>query len=165
MTPLKLALAGSLIALAVGGATQSCNTAASAPTATTTPSPTTTSGAAGTATVTGTEASGDKNKPNGLTHYADCTGADGSEYRVIVSADVEYSLRAGQPCPAGQHVPTARQENPGLYDEISSALNAPLPYHGGDNGPCASWSAGDKATADQAQAEWKQCMATHGGNR
>lgn len=63
MTPLKLALAGSLIALAVGGATQSCNI------------PPPSIGASGTATVTGTESSGDKTKPNGLTHYADCVAA------------------------------------------------------------------------------------------
>lgn len=81
---------------------------------------------------------------------------------MIVSADTMYSLRSGQPCPAGPHVPTARQENPGLYDEIQSALNSPLPFNGGDaNGPCGSWAAADKADADQMAAEYQQCMATH----
>lgn len=159
MTPLKLAVASGLIALAVGGATKSCDIPPTNTGGATTGSP------VATATVTGSESSGDKTKPNGLTHYADCTGADGSEFRVIVSADVEYSLRSGQPCPGGAHVPTARQENPGLYDEIQSALNAPLPYNGGDaNGPCGSWSAADKADADQMRAWWNKCMAAQGGH-
>ncbi len=114
-------------------------------------------------TVTGTEYDRDPNNPATGTHYAECTGPDGTQYRVIVSAATEYSLHRGQPCPDGPHVPTVRQENPELYDEIQSALNQPLPYHGGDsNGPCWAWSAPDKATADQARAEWNQCMANGG---
>ena len=90
-------------------------------------------------TVTGTEYDRDPNNPATGTHYAECTGPD------------------------GPHVPTVRQENPELYDEIQSALNQPLPYHGGDsNGPCWDWSAADQATADQARAEWNQCMANGG---
>lgn len=154
MTPLKLAAASTLIALAVGGATQSCDL------------PQTSTTGAGMATVTGTESSGDKTSPTGLTHYADCRAdTNGTEFRVIVSAATEYSLRSGQPCPAGQRVPTARQQNPELYDEIQSALNAPLPYSGGDpNGPCGSWGAADKADADQMRADYEKCMA-NGGNR
>lgn len=149
MTPLKL-LASTLIALVVGGAAPSCATALTT--------------ASGTGTVTGTESSGDRTKPNGLIHYADCTGPDGSQCRVIVTAATEYSLRPGQPCPDGPHVPTVRQQNPELYDQLQSALNQPLPYSGGDsNGPCGSWGAADKADADQAQAEWNQCMASHSG--
>lgn len=110
------------------------------------------------ATVTGTESSGDKSKAGGITHYADCTAADGGEFRVVIGAAAVYS--AGQPCPAGAHLPTVRQENPALFDEIVSALSQPLPHNGGDaNGPCGSWGTADKAGADQAQAAWQRCMA------
>jgi len=110
-------------------------------------------------TVTGTESSGDKTKAGGLTHYADCTAADGTAFRVVVSADTEYSLHAGQPCPAGSHVPTVQQEDPELFNEILGALNQPLPYNGGNDGPCGAWSTDTKAHADQAQADWERCMA------
>lgn len=114
------------------------------------------------ATVTGTEAGGDRTVPGGLTHYADCTDTDGTPFRVIVDADTEYKLRAGQRCPDGPHLPTARQQNPGLFDQIQSALTQPLPYNGGDpNGPCGSWAAADKADADRLRDEYDKCMASH----
>lgn len=118
-----------------------------------------------TATVVGSEYERDPDHPAG-THYADCRAADGSQYRVVVSADTEYRLREGQPCPDGPHMPTTRQANPALYDEVSAALNAPMPYHGGDaNGPCGEWEATDQANADAMRAAYDQCMTHQGGVR
>ncbi|EWM14610.1 hypothetical protein [Kutzneria sp. 744] len=125
------------------------------------PDPTAT-GRAGTATVTGTEYARDPNNPATGTHYAECRDTDGSEYRVVVSAATEYSLRTGQPCPAGPHLPTVRQQYPELYDELTK----PLPYNGGDpDGPCGSWSAVDQALAEQARAAWQRCMTAHGNSQ
>jgi hypothetical protein len=119
----------------------------------------------GLATVTGTEYERDPDHPATGTHYADCRSADGNEYRVVVSADLEYRLREGQPCPVGPHVPTARQDNPALYNQISSALAAPMPYHGGDaNGPCGEWGAADQADANAMRAAYAQCMTSQGGD-
>jgi hypothetical protein len=154
MNTLKLTAAAALVALAVGGTTRSCDI------------PTAPTDSDGTATVTSSEYERDSTNPATGTHYAECRAADGSEFRVVVSADTEYRLRTGQPCPDGPHVPTVRQDNPGLYDQIQSALNQPLPYSGGDpNGPCGSWAAADKADADQMRADWQRCMAAHGGTR
>lgn len=146
MTPLKVAIAGGLIVLAVGGAGQSCNI------------PTGTSGA-GTATVTGTSYTRDSNDPTTGTHYASCRNPDGSGYQVVITAaQGNGGLHNGDPCPAGAHLPLPQDEFPDIW----SALNQSLPYNGGDaNGPCGSWSAADKADADQRQASWQQCMATH----
>ncbi|MEV6607444.1 hypothetical protein [Kutzneria sp. NPDC051319] len=109
-----------------------------------------------TASVTGTEYARDSNNPTTGTHYAECRAADGSEYRVVVDAATEYRLRTGQPCPAGPHLPTVRQQHPEIYD----ALTAPLPFNGGDaDGPCGAWSAATKEIADQERAAWQRCMA------
>jgi hypothetical protein len=148
---LKTAAALALITLAVGGPAQSCDI----PTAST----------SGPGAVTGSEYERDPHNPTTGTHFADCRDGNG-EYRVIVSAATEYSLRPGQPCPAGPRVPTVRQQDPGLYDQVQSALNAPVPYNGGNpDGPCGSWSASDQADADQMRAAWERCMETHGGDR
>ncbi len=120
----------------------------------------------GTATVVGSEYERDADHPTTGTHYADCRAADGSQYRVAVSADTEYRLRDGQPCPNGPHLPTAQQQNPALYDQVSAALNAPLPYHGGDaNGPCGEWDAADQADANAMRTAYARCTAQHGGNQ
>jgi hypothetical protein len=112
--------------------------------------------------VTGTEYARDSNQPSTGTHYAECRATDGTEYRVLISAATDDSLRTGQPCPPGPHLPTVRQQNPELYDQ----LTAPLPYNGGDShGPCWAWSAADKATADQERAAWQRCMDTHGSDQ
>jgi hypothetical protein len=124
-------------------------------------SPSTSVGSTGPATVVGTEYERDSDNPTTGTHYADCR-AGGGEYRVVVSAATEYRLRDGAPCPAGPHLPTARQEDPGLYD----VLTAPLPFHGGDaNGPCGEWEAADQADADSMRAGYARCMSGHGGGR
>jgi hypothetical protein len=143
-----------LIALAATGGIQGCA-----------PKPAiSTSSNAG--TVTGTESAGDKTKPNGITHYADCAGPDGVPYLVAISAATDNSLHAGAPCPAGPHLPTFQQAHPDEFAEIMSAINQPMPYTGGDaNGPCGSWAVPDKASADQAEVVYKQCMAKHGGGR
>ncbi|HEX9337765.1 MAG TPA: hypothetical protein VF892_17855 [Pseudonocardiaceae bacterium] len=117
------------------------------------------------ATVVGSEYERDPDHPAGI-HYADCRAGDGSQYRVVVSAGTEYRLRQGQRCPTGPHVPTARQENPALYDQVSAALNAPMPYHGGDaNGPCGEWEAADQADADALRVGYARCMAGQGSGR
>lgn len=145
MTPLKLAVAGSLIALAVGGA-KSCavtptNTSASGP------------------TVTDTSYVRDPNNPATGTHYASCRNPDGSGYRVVITAAQDNGgLHKGAPCPPGAHLPLPQDQFPDLWNELTK----PLPFNGGDaNGPCGSWSAADKADADQMQTSWQQCMATH----
>ncbi|MEV6604726.1 hypothetical protein [Kutzneria sp. NPDC051319] len=118
--------------------------------------------AAVTASVTGTEYSRDAHNPNTGTHYAECRATDGTEYRVVVDAATEYRLRTGQPCPAGPHLPTVRQQHPEIYD----ALTAPLPFNGGDaNGPCWAWSADDQEHADQERAAWQRCMDAHAASR
>ena len=118
------------------------------------------------ATVVGSEYERDSDHPATGTHYADCQAVDGTQYRVAVSADTEYQLRDGQPCPNGPHLPTAQQKNPALYDQVSAALNAPLPYHGGNaNGPCGDWEAADQADADAMRTAYAQCMTDQGGNR
>lgn len=120
--------------------------------------PTSTSGA-GTATVVGTAYARDSTNPTNGTHYADCRNPDGTGYRVVITAAQDNGgLHAGDPCPAGAHLPLPQDEFPDLWNELTK----PLPYNGGDaNGPCGSWAAADKADADQMQAHWQQCMATH----
>jgi hypothetical protein len=161
-------LAGAAFVLIVAAAARPGNHTSTHPAATPAPAPAPATrpapqaGAAGTATVTGTEYARDPNNPATGTHYAECRATDGTEYLVVVDATTEYSLRTGQPCPAGPHLPTARQQHSEIYD----ALTAPLPYHGGDaDGPCWAWSAADKATADQERAAWQRCMNAHGGTQ
>lgn len=119
---------------------------------------------AGPATVVDTMYERDPNNPSTGTHYADCRASDGAEWRVVISASQDYGgLTKGDRCPDGPHLLTPRQENPGLYDEISSALNSPMPYSGGNaDGPCGAWSAADPTDAAQMSTAYQQCMAQHG---
>jgi hypothetical protein len=158
---------GAVLVLVVAAAARPGeHTSVHPPAATPAPAPATRpapqAGAAGTATVTGSEYARDPNNPATGTHYAECRASDGTDYLVVVDAATEYRLRTGQPCPAGPHLPTARQQHPELYDEITK----PLPYNGGDaDGPCWAWSAATQDIADQERAAWDRCMANHGGTR
>ena len=113
------------------------------------------------ATVAGVDYSRDPEHPTTGTHQAECLDPAGNQWLVTITAAQAKGLNSGDPCPAGPHELTPQQQHP----EIWSALNTPLPYHGGDpNSPCGEWSAASKADADQMQAGWDICM-THAAKR
>ena len=90
------------------------------------------------------------------TYQAHCRDRSGAEWLVTIAAAQAGRLATGDPCPAGPHQPTPQQQYPAMW----SALNAPMPYSGGDpDGPCGQWSAADKADADQMRTFWNSCMA------
>lgn len=129
------------------------------------PATSSTASPAGPATVLDTTYERDSNNPSTGTHYADCRTSDGTEFRVVISAAQDYGgLTKGDRCPDGPRLPTPREQNPGLYDELSSAMNSPMPYSGGNaDGPCGQWSAADPTDAAQMRSAYQQCMAQHGG--
>ena len=94
-------------------------------------------------------------------HYAECaatTAAAFGDYRVPIPAtrDNADDLPTGAPCPAGPREPMPADENPQLYAELSAAMSAPAPYHGGD-AEC-SWEAD---TPQDAQAMAASCASEH----
>lgn len=85
------------------------------------------------------------------THYAECTTPTGEQYRVEVSASVEYQLQDGQPCPSGPREQMPKDKYPELYEELQKQL----PYGGGDvNSECGAWQTVDK---EEARRMAQQC--------
>lgn len=91
------------------------------------------------------------------THYAECAGTTAAatgEYQVEIPADLDYGgLPTGSPCPTGPAEPMPADAHPELYTDLDRALNAPMPYEGGNEDTCGAWAAQDPADARQMLAE------------
>ncbi|KAA2245894.1 hypothetical protein F0L68_41150 [Solihabitans fulvus] len=116
----------------------------------------------GGATVVGIDYSRDPNHPTTGTHQAECSDHAGNGWLVTITAAQADRVSAGDPCPAGAHEPLPQQQHP----EMWSALNTPLPYHGGDpNSPCGEWEAASQQDANQMRTAWDTCMTHSAGRR
>lgn len=82
-------------------------------------------------------------------HYAECETPAGERFMVEVTAEVEYQLQEGQPCPEGPREPMASDR----YPEIAEELQRRLPYGGGDKGTCGEWETINKEEARRMAAE------------
>lgn len=89
------------------------------------------------------------------THYVHCGPSAGGEpeYEVVVDSDYAYGDIEGETCPDGERLPLPQDEHPELYEEMSEALNEPLPYEGGDIETCGAWGVELEEQAKELAAE------------